>query len=179
MSTLSKTSRTPNWPETILAKRAILRRITLADALGWKRFNNAIKKKMPEWPEVPSTIYAKNEILHYNEEWNQHERFVYSVFDKKTDEIVGDFHVKFFDAKRRRMEFGHALHPKVWGTGFTYEVLDGVQKVAKKLNIKLWCKIEEENIRSWKSIEKYGAQYKWTRTYIIQGKKYRMRVYDL
>ena len=67
---------------------------------------------------------------------------------------MGDFHIKFFERKRRRMEFGHALHPKVWGTGFTYEVLDGVQKVAKKLKIILWCKIEEENISTWKSIGK-------------------------
>ncbi len=179
MTTSSKISRTPNWPETIFAKRAVLRRIAIDDALEWKKFNNAIKKRMPEWPQVPSIIYAKNEILNYIEMWDEKERFIYTISDKKTGEIVGDFHIKFFERKRRRMEFGHALHPKVWGTGFTYEVLDGVQKVAKKLKIILWCKIEEENIRSWKSIEKYGAQYKWTRTYLIQGKKYRMRVYDL
>ena len=163
-------------PTIITTKRTMLRRVAPADAAGWKSFNNAIAKRMP-WPIVPSIVYARNELLNYVEMWPK-ERYVYIVLDKK-GKIIGDFHLKSIDTKHGRMEFGHALHPSVWGTGITYEILDAVRKAVGKTGFTLWCKVEVDNIRSWKSLEKYKATFIGQRSYKIDGVAKKMNVYEL
>jgi RimJ/RimL family protein N-acetyltransferase len=162
------------FPEQITTKRTTLRRIALEHAAGWKSFNNAIAKKMP-WPIVPSVVYARNEILHYDGQWGK--RFVYIVIEKSTGRIIGDFHLKSVGS--RRAEFGHALHPDVWGTGITHEVLDAMAQQARRVGLRLWGQVEEENIRSWRSLEKRKAKFKGTRTLTVDGKRKRMRIYEL
>ena len=164
------------FPKKIKTKRAVLQKIALDDAAGWKSFNNQIAKRMP-WPAVPSIVYARNEILHYEAMWERGTRYVYSI--KWHGKVIGDFHLKSIDKKRKRLEFGHALHPSVWGTGITYEVLDAIKSIMKKRRLAAWGKVEEENIRSWKSLEKYKAKFIGTRTLRIDGVKKRMRFYEL
>lgn len=166
----------PKLPERLITRRTIIRRMSLPDAAGWKSFNNAIARKMP-WPKVPSIVYARNEILHYMRAWEKDTQYVYAVLDRKTGEVIGDFHIKGVSGKRA--EYGHALHPKAWGTGITYETLDAVRAAAAKRGLRLWGKVEEENVRSWKSLEKYGAKFKGRKTFSINGVRKSMRVYEL
>ena len=166
-------------PQQLKTRRTVLRRIRLSDAAGWKSFNNAIARRMPEWPAVPSVVYARNEMLHYDRMWDAGTRYVYAILERSTGKVIGDFHVKALDRKRGKAEFGHALHPRVWGTGITYETLEVVRKAAKRAGLRLWCKIEEDNVRSWKSIEKYGAKLKAKRVMRIGKQRKMMRVYDL
>src|SRR5437762_200575 len=133
------------FPTQMMTKRTILRRIALADAAGWKSFNNAIAKRMT-WPNVPSIVYARNEILHYDEMWQHREAFVYSVLEKSTGKVIGDFHLKSIDHRRCSAEIGHALHPRVWGTGITHETLDAARNAAKRIGYRLWAKVEQENV---------------------------------
>lgn len=163
------------FPEKIVTKNTMMRRITLQDAAGWKSFNNAIAK-VTKWPHVPSIVYARNELLHYHRMWDSGEHYVYIVLDKAGN-IIGDFHLK--DIEKNRVEFGHALHPRVWGTGITYELMDAMRKVAKQLSLTLWGRTEEENVRAWKSLEKYNAKYLGTKTFTINKEKKKMRVYEL
>jgi RimJ/RimL family protein N-acetyltransferase len=158
--------------------RTVLRRITADDAAGWKSFNNAIAKRTP-WPCVPSIIYARNEILNYDEMWVRGERYAYIIIEKKTGAVIGDFHFKSINSRLRTAEFGHALHPRVWGTGITYETLDVARNAARRAGLKLWAKVEERNIRSWKSLEKYKARFKGTRAVLQDGKRTKMRFYEL
>ena len=162
-----------------------MRRIRLDDAAGWKGFNNAIAKRMlldtppQRWSGVPSIVYARNEIHHYDDDWQQGSRYVYSVVDRTTGKIIGDFHVEGIDAVRHRAEYGHALHPRVWGTGITYETLDAVKRAARAKGILLWGKVEPENVRSWKSLEKYGATFTGEQSFTINKRRKKMRVYEL
>ena len=165
----------PELPELIKTKRALLRRISVDDAAGWKSFNNAIAKRT-QWPIVPSIVYARNELLNYMEMWSK-ERYVYIVLDKD-GKVIGDFHFKSIDRKRHRMEFGHALHPAVWGTGVTYELLDAMKKAAQNAGFTLWCKVDPANIRSWKSLEKYKAIFIGRRSFKDDMNK-PMKVYEL
>lgn len=153
--------------------------MTLADAQGWKSFNNAIVRKMPEWQSVPSVVYARNELLHYVAMRERGTRYAYSVIERSSGKIIGDFHIKSIDVRRKRAEFGHALHPRVWGTGITYETLDAVRTVARKHGYVLWAKVEESNTRSWKSLERYNATFKGTRVMAVAGKPAHMRVYEI
>jgi RimJ/RimL family protein N-acetyltransferase len=166
----------PEFPEQITTKRTVLRRIRFGDAAAWKSFNNAIARKT-SWPKVPSIVYARNEMLNYEQDWDKGTRYVYAIIDRQTKELIGDFHIK--SVRNKRAEYGHALHPNVWGTGITYETLDAVCAAAKRLRIALWGKVEEENIRSWKSLEKYHAKFKGVRTFSIHGERKKMRVYEL
>jgi RimJ/RimL family protein N-acetyltransferase len=165
----------PLFPEVLQTKRTTLRRIELSHAMGWKAFNNAIAKRM-DWPIVPSVVYARNEILHYQAMWDRGEQYIYIVLDKK-GKVIGDLHIKSLIAKRA--EIGHALHPTVWGTGITYEVLTAVQNTAARKALMLWGKVEEENIRSWRSLEKHGATFIGARMFTIAKQRRRMRVYEL
>jgi RimJ/RimL family protein N-acetyltransferase len=167
-----------DFPGLMMTKRTILRKISVKDALGWKAFNNAIAK-ITTWPLVPSITYARNELLHYEQMWALGHRYTYIILERSSGKVIGDFHIKRPDWKRKRVEYGHALHPRVWGTGITYETLDAAKKAAQKLGLHLWAKVEEENIRSWKSLEKYGAAFMGTKTYSINSKKLRMRTYEL
>lgn len=166
------------FPKRMTTKRTILRKISLDDAAGWKNFNNAIAKKM-RWPPVPSIVYARNEIIHYLRMWDVGKRYVYIILDRKTGKIIGDFHLKSLDWKRKRLEFGHALHPSTWGTGMTYETLDAIRKAAERQGLTPWAQVEEENIRSWKSLEKYRATFKGTKLMQVGGVRKRMRIYEL
>lgn len=165
-----------DFPARLVTKRTILRRIQLTDAAGWKSYNNAIAKKMP-WPHVPSIVYARNELLHYAAMWEKGTHYVYSVLDKKTGKVIGDFHLK--GIRGNRAEYGHALHPSVWGTGITYETLDAMKTMTKQRGITLWGKVEEENVRSWKSLEKYNARFMGRRTFTVGNERKQMRVYEL
>lgn len=171
------------FPEQMRTKRTLLRKVSIGDAAGWKSFNNRIAKRMGaeglSWPEVPSVVYARNEILHYLAMWANGERYVYSILQRETGELIGDFHLKSIDRARRRAEFGHALSPAVWGTGITYETLDAVRMAAARRHYTLWCKVEEANIRSWKSLERHKAKFKGVRTVTIDGVRKHVRVYEL
>jgi len=167
------------FPTTVRTKRTILRQITLDDAKAWKSFNNKINKKMESWPIVPSIVYARNEILNYERVWKSAEGHVYVVIAQKTGKLIGDVHLKKADKKYKRVEFGHALTPEVWGTGITYELLDAIKTMTKRKKLIVWGKVEEENIRSWKSLEKYGATYTGKKKYKINNEYKQMRVYEL
>jgi RimJ/RimL family protein N-acetyltransferase len=165
-----------DFPLRMTTKRTILRKISLEDAAGWKSFNNAIARRM-QWPAVPGIVYARNEILHYLAMWRSKTRYTYIIIERSSGKIIGDFHIK--SLLRGRAEFGHALHPSVWGTGITYETLDAVRKAAARRGIVLWAKVEEGNVRSWKSLEKYKATFKGTRNFLVGKERKRMRVYEL
>lgn len=166
-------------PSVLTTKRTVLRPITMDDALQWKTFNNAINRRMQSWPIVPSIVYARNEILHYLQMRDEGKRLVYSIVMRDTGRVIGDFHLKTVDAKQRRVEFGHALHPDAWGTGITYETLNAIRRAVKSEGYTPWAKVEETNIRSWSSLEKYGAKFLGLRTTSVGGRRVRVRCYEL
>jgi RimJ/RimL family protein N-acetyltransferase len=163
--------------------RTVLRKVSIEDAAAWKSFNNLIVKRMAteglSWPPVPSIVYARNELLHYLQEWERGTRYVYMIVDKSTGAVVGDFHIKSIDRRRKRAEFGHALHPRLWGTGVTHETLDALKRAASRRGYLLWASVEEGNIRSWRSLENHGATFKGTRAMQTAGVRKRMRIYEL
>jgi RimJ/RimL family protein N-acetyltransferase len=167
------------FPHAMKTPRTILRPITIDDAGGWKRFNNRIVARMPRWPGAPSVVYARNEILHLIDMAKSGEEYTYSILDRASGDIIGDFHIKNIDREKRMAEFGHALDPTYWGTGVTYETIAVVHRAAKRRGYWLWCAIEEGNIRSWKSIEKYGARLRGKRALDANGQKKTVRIYDL
>lgn len=173
----------PEFPLQMSTKRTIMRRISIDDARGWKAFNNRIAQRMAQdglsWPPVPSVVYARNEILHYLQMWSAGERYVYSITDRGSGAVIGDFHLKSVDRERKRIEFGHALDPCTWGTGITYETLDAVKGMLKRRGYTPWCKVEEGNVRSWKSLEKYKAKFKGTKPTTVNGRRMVMRMYEL
>jgi methylated-DNA-[protein]-cysteine S-methyltransferase len=160
-------------------RRAILRPITLDDAAAWKSCNNAIRQRMPSWPRVPSVVYARNEILHYIGMRERGERYVYAILERGSGELIGDFHLKSVDRRRRRVEFGHSLHPRVWGGGITYETLDAIRRACSRIGYTPWAKVDEENVRSWRSLERYAARYCGAHQERVGGHSVRMRVYEL
>ena len=167
------------FPSAMRSRRVILRPITIDDAGAWKRFNNAITRRNPAWPIVPSMLYAKNELLHYDLMRERGTRTVYAVVERSSGTVIGDFHLKRFDHAKRRVEFGHALHPRVWGSGTTYEVLNAVRNASRRIGYTLWAKVESANIRSWKALEKFGATFCGERTTTLCGRRMKMRYYEL
>jgi RimJ/RimL family protein N-acetyltransferase len=165
------------FPETIRTRRTTLRRISLADAAGWKRCNNRIAKRQ-EWPIVPSVVYARNEILHYTVQWETGTRYTYVVLDG-TDKVIGDLSIKNLNPRTKRAEYGHAFDPSVWGSGVAHEIMTAMKRTAARAGYRLWGRTDVRNIRSWRSLERYGARYDGTCYVKFDGKRLRMRYYTL
>jgi|GEM_PF-437313 len=167
-----------DFPTSFRTARMIVRDITVDDAGGWKRFNNQIAVQMKSWSVVPSIVYARNEILHYIHERTLRKGYVYVILDTN-GKIIGDLHLKNIDRERRRVEIGHAFDPSCWGTGRSHELLAAVCAIARRKRFTVWGKVEEENIRSWKSLEDFGATPKGRRVFRLFNTRVALRVYEL
>ena len=134
---------------------------------------------MPSWPIVPSVVYARNELLHYADLRERGVEHVYVVIDRVSGRVIGDLHLRAIDTVRRRFEIGHALDPAWWGTGLSHELLDTIVSFARRNGYMVWGKVDDDNIRSWRSLENYGARLSGRKFFSVQGHRTRMRVYVL
>ncbi len=102
---------------------------------------------------------------------------------KSVKKIIGGISIREWNDQKRCADVGYVLSKKFWGKGYTTEALNEVIKFGfEKLNAnRIEAHCDEDNIASYKVMEKAGMKYEGTlrRKVLVKNKFVNMRFYSI
>ncbi len=116
------------------------------------------------WEFMPWHIFSEAEFESYHREMEelirQGQTFIYTIFDQKTNQVLGSSGYANFDVYNQRAEIGRTwFTPTTWGTGINteakYLMLDACFQNEQLVRVEF--KTRWTNLRSQKALEKIGA----------------------
>lgn len=83
-----------------------------------------------------------------------------AIVMKETERLIGSCGIRIGTENPKAAGLGYIMHPDFWGQGFTSEAVRGMMEFAhKKLGInRFWATCAQENIASWRVMEKAGME---------------------
>lgn len=119
------------------------------------------------------------EMIHFLSKLTSERKAIrYSIFLKKTDQIIGSCGFNYFDFENARAEIAYDLGKDFWGKGFAPEaVLALLHYAYNDLNLnRIEAKVEPQNKNSIKLLNKLGFSFEGT---LRQYEKSRRNFIDL
>ncbi|MAZ76269.1 MAG: hypothetical protein CMH31_03090 [Micavibrio sp.] len=117
-------------PNSIITERLILKPVSINDIdLFYKAFKSSFENLtqyyIPAWSRYKQ-IPSKNEMLEFLKEnqdkWNAQDGFLFSVFDKKTNEFIGQGEIHHFDHSVPKARLGYWITNGKTGNDYATEM---------------------------------------------------------
>lgn len=169
---------------TIETERLFLRKITMDDAPDIFEYAHVpeVSEFLLWYPH--QTIQDSIEFIKFAEEkFTNDEWMIFGIELKEKRKLIGTIDIRGWKGVNNCTETGYVISNEYWNKGITTEALRSVIKFSfdeLQLN-RMETHCEEENIGSWKVMEKCGMKYEGTlREKVFVKERYRsMKMYSI
>lgn len=165
-------------------KRLILRKITYDDVDDiFKYASNPIVAKFVVWNSHTSQKDSENFVKISEEQFHNRLSIIWGIELKETKKLIGSIDLRGWQSEHNCGEMGYAISEKYWNKGLVTEAMKEVIRFGFEcLGLsRMEAHCEEENIGSWRVMEKCGLKYEGTlREKVLIKEKYcSMKVYSI
>jgi len=176
-------NRFPEFP-VIETERLILRKIGVEDAEDIFEYAKVpeVSEFLPWYPHK-AIEDSKNFIIYAEEKFKTDDSLIFGIEIREEKKIIGCIEVRGWRSENNCADVGYVLSKDYWNKGILTEVLKSLIKFCfEELNLnRVEAHCEEENIGSWRVMEKCGMKQEGTlREKVYMKERYRsMKMYSI
>ncbi|TSA28457.1 MAG: N-acetyltransferase [Ignavibacteriales bacterium] len=165
-------------------ERLILRKITIDDVNDIYEYASITDVTTFVLWDTHKTKQDSIDFIKLTEEqFNNNISFIWGIVIKSENKLIGTIDLRNWDAIHKCGEIGYVISQKYWNRGYVSEAMKTVIKFGlEELHLnRIEAHCEEENIGSWRVMEKCGMKYEGTlREKVFIKERFRsMKMYSI